>query len=379
MDKLQQYISRATRGLYGTKKLEIEAELRGSIEARIWQLEMQGNTNTLETALLEMGAVNTINLGLIKEHLMPKLLKNTVLFGLFLTSGFAVLNSSRAQIEVVIYPSSMNFFYLSFSSIKTNLEAAGLTVDDTPVAPQEKTMAYSLSTKPSLRFRFPGATKDLVLQTAPGYDSPWKNEFDALIHNPKPAPTINSDYGRYFISIYSFLHQLKKTGLPIRLEGWRNPKLSVGRTHLQIGSEKVAVTPWDLYSSIAGTALNNPNQPEFRFWGFKSLAAAHAVRINAPVGTVYAVATSYRDDSNKVVHHIDVAPVGQNGILYFKAPHSVIEFVKSRAELQIDFVNVDKTNYGSSTHPAKALLIRMNSDLTTTFAIPDRTRSAVIR
>ncbi len=81
----------------------------------------------------------------------------------------------------------------------------------------------------------------------------------------------------------------------------------------------------------------------------------------------------------KRIQYIDVARVGQDGILYFKTPHKVIEFVKSRTALQADFLNVNKVNYGSSNRAAKALLIRMNSDLTTIFEIPKQTRSAAIK
>ncbi len=268
MNRLEQYIAQATKGLYGKKKLEIQAELRGSIEARIWQLELQGNQNALETALLEMGDARNISVGLIKEHLMPNVLKNAVLVGIFAIASISALTSSQAQIQVETVGQSlstdkMSMYYLRFSSIKENLEAAGISVDDTPLAPVENSVAYSLATKPSLRFRFPDAKQDLVLQTAPGFDSPWKADAGELVFDPKPSASITND--RVYMNLWSFLHQLKKTGLPINVEGWRNPSLKVGKTTLQIGSEKLLVTPWQLYSSIASQAVQE-GVSEFGGW-----------------------------------------------------------------------------------------------------------------
>jgi hypothetical protein len=52
MNPLETYLNRATRGIWGKKKLEVKAELRGSIEARAWKLECLGFTPelALETA-----------------------------------------------------------------------------------------------------------------------------------------------------------------------------------------------------------------------------------------------------------------------------------------------------------------------------------------
>jgi hypothetical protein len=412
MNALEDYLKHATKGVYGTKKLEIIAELRGSIEDRIWKLETQGlNQNqALEKVLLEFGAAKAVNAGLMKEHTMPKIFKSITIAFLIAIASLTTLNASRAEIEVVTQEfgfdtntqTSSEFYksyYLSFSSIKENLEAAGITVDDTPIAPLQPFKAYTKKTMPSLRFRFPGASKDTILQTAPGFDSLWKSDDGTLIQDSIPKTDLSNDH--FYMGLGTFVAQLRNTHLTIRIEGWRNPVLKIGETKLQIGSEKQAVTPWSLYSSLAGQAAQ-AGLPLQGGWGTTSNAKNHATRVNAPAGTVYAIVTNFvlpksgsasasnpitttvvlpsgSASNDKNMRHIDIARVGTDGILYFKAPHNVIEFTQSREAVFADRLNVSKNGYGGSKRPAKALLMRMNSDLSVTLELPAKTRSAAIK
>jgi hypothetical protein len=393
MKDLENYLRRATKGVYGVKKLEIIAELRGSIEDRIWKLENQGfsQTQALEKVLLEFGAAKVVNAGLMKEHTMPKILKSTVLAIIFAAVSLTALTNSHAQIEVVTSPLGGSVsapdlqiaqsYNLSFSSIKANLEAQGITVDDTPIAPQGKILgvAWKIDTLPSLRFQFPGARKPSLLQSIPGYDSPWKNDAGKLIQNVQPKGNLSND--RVFIGLFPFLQQLRQSELPVRIEGWQNPTIRVGQTAMKISSKTILVTPWQLYSSIAGRAAIK-GFPKLQGWGNTSNAKRHSVRVNSSVGTVYAVVTPLiplAPDYLKNMQHIDIARVDANGILYFRAPHNVIEFTQSREAVYADRLNISKKGYGSSKRPAKALLMRMNPDLSVTLELPAKTRSATIK
>jgi hypothetical protein len=99
MNPLETYLNRATRGVWGKKKLEVIAELRGSIEARAWKLECLGFDAecALKMALREMGEAQAIAAGLTKVHTMPTILKSTLALGLFASIAITSLNSSQAQ------------------------------------------------------------------------------------------------------------------------------------------------------------------------------------------------------------------------------------------------------------------------------------------
>ena len=109
---------------------------------------------------------------------------------------------------------------------------------------------------------------------------------------------------------------------------------------------------------------------------YTSDAHTFGIRTESPISTVYAVLTTTDDPSR---FHVDAARVADDGVLYFDAPHEVLEFVRTPLELVRDRANINKRGYGSSSRPAKALLIRITHDLKTSFVLPARVRSGALK
>ena len=401
MNALETYLRRSTRGVWGTKRTELIAELRGSIEARIWMLECQGYApeRALEAALTELGEPRAIAAGLIGVHTMPRILRSTLAFGLFAALSVTLINSSRAQIEVAVMGTRITLtsssdvsgtltdssgnsivlnetpqmagYLLNFESIQRNLEAAGISVT---VAQSKPLVAFDrVSLVPTMTFNFSGSARKTVLQANPLV---WKNADGNLIWGNAVQPPAKIAASDYYVPIWSFLTQLRKqTDLPIELTGWRNPKLKIGSTVLQIGSDRMAAVPWEIYASIAGRAALN-DFPQMNGWMYTSNAHKFGIRTNSAAGAVYAVMTT---SVNPNQLHVDATRVADDGVLYFDAPHKVLEFVKTPLELVRDRTNIDKRGYGSSSRPAKALLVRITPDLKTSFVLPARVRSAALR
>jgi hypothetical protein len=227
-------------------------------------------------------------------------------------------------------------------------------------------------TYPTLRFDFPGSQKRTILQSAPPV---WQSGNGKLEWNGLPPVDLGLD--RYYMPFWMFVNQLReRSGFAIKLEGWRNPKITIGSTTLQIGSEQTPAQPWQIYSSIVGRTLMDSFYPKINSWGYHDNSAPHAIRTGVPIGAVYAVVTP---SVNQTQLHIDVARVADDGVLYFDAPYKVLEFVRTPLEVVKDRVNINKKGYGSSSRPAKALLIRISSDLKTTFELPARVRSGALK
>jgi hypothetical protein len=381
MTPLERYVTRATQHVWGKKKLEIQAELRGSIEARAWKLECQGFAppEALETALRELGSPHAINAELIKVHTMPNVLKNTALLGLFTAFAITTLNPSRAQIDVVTIPaikittsnSNMtgtvassqwifsekhNLQFLSLASLKQNLENAGIAVEATE---SEKSAILS--------FVLPGSTKTLSI-TAP-VNHLQQTTIAPQGHSPRPNPFVAGDH---YVMFWSFFDQLRQhSELPIKIRGWRNPKLAIGTTEIQIGSSTAPAHPRNIYTNIAGQALLR-NHPQVKGWISFSDTHKHAVRIQADPGTVFALITT---SGNQIYQHIDVARVADDGVLYFDAPYKVLEFVKTPLEVVQDRVKIAQYGYGRAGRPAKAILMRISADFKTSFETPKNSRS----
>ena len=386
MNALETYLRRATRGVWGTKRTELIAELRGSIEARIWMLECQGYApeRALEAALSELGEPRAIAAGLIGVHTMPRIFRSTLALGLFAALSVTLINSSRAQIEVIggtrfeINGADFNMtvtgpidtYFLNFSSIKKSLEKAGMTVDESPSESLERSKVVGLV--PTLRFRFPGSIQDMLLQSTPVTGSTISVNEVTTANSSAGV----SDEGAY-IAFPEFVRQLRqRSGLQIRIIGWRNPIIEVGTTKLQIGTDKATATPREIFVQAAGRAAQS-GFPQLSAWlGFGG-NEKHALRVSDPPGTAYAVVTS--GPSVPSTQTVDAARVADDGVLYFETPHKVLEFVKTPLELVKDRANINKRGYGSSSRPAKALLIRITPDLKTSFVLPARVRSGALK
>jgi hypothetical protein len=387
VNPLEPYLNRATRGIWGRKKLEVIAELRGSIEARAWKLECQGFTpeRALETALRELGEPKAIAAGLRKVHTMPTMFKNTLALGMFAALSLTVLNSSRAQIEVtnattftitapgynVIVTGSTETYFLKISSIKKSLEDTGIAVNET-LQKSIDPSPYDTRVVPTLIFRFPGSDRNMLLQSTPVFA-------DSITVNPETTARAGLAVvsKEEYISLTGFVRQLKqRSGLPVRILGWHNPVIEVGQTRLGIGTAHVSATPRGIYVTAAGRAAQN-GFPQLTAWLGSPSGHGHALRLSDPPGTVFAVVTPSPSISS--MQSIAVSRVADDGVLYFTAASKVLEFVEKPLEVVKDRVNITKKGYGSSSHPAKALLIRISPELKTTFELPARIRSAALK
>ena len=387
---LETYLRRATRGVWGKKRLELIAELRGNIEARIWMLECQGyaSERALEVALTELGEPRAIAAGLIGVHTMPRIFRSTLALSLFAALSVTLINSSRAQIEViggdtfvittakyqVKVTGAVGNYFLKFSSIKENLESAGITVDDAPS--ESLNQSIEVGMVPTLRFRFPESDRDTLLQPTPITGNSI-NVVDRAVTSTSVSTNLADESG--YIALSEFFYQLRqRSGLPVRVEGWRNPIIEVGATKLQIGTEKASATPREIFVQAAGRAAQN-GFPQLNAWIGIEVGGTnnHAVRLSDPPGTVYAVVTPSLSISS--LQTIDAARVADDGVLYFHPVYKVLEFVKTPLELVKDRANIGKRGYGSSSRPAKALLIHITPDLRTSFVLPARVRSGALK
>ncbi len=127
---LEPYLKQATRGIWGKRKQDAILELRGNIEARIWALEHQGNTQTeaLEIALQELGDARVVNAGFVQVESAPSVLRAVVLatMTIWTTFPFAPIEA-RVQAKPSFNPVSN---LLGFQISTRSLEQALLVVPE---------------------------------------------------------------------------------------------------------------------------------------------------------------------------------------------------------------------------------------------------------
>jgi hypothetical protein len=402
MDKLQQYISRATRGLYGTKKLEIQAELRGSLEARIWQLERQGNTNALEMALNEMGAAKTINSGLLKEHLMPNISKVAFVVIAATALTIAGISSSQAQVgwATVQDDNLKNCFctdiYININDLKASLEKAGATITESMSEPKKYSnrgiFFFMHQTHNNWDEKALVRTFDIQL---PNTKQNQKLQLQALENfslNAEEKIAIAPEEAA-FISYNYIIDQFKTTKLPIQFTGWQTPKIQVGDFSFTL--EKPGDTPkpimvynntfinWWMYSGSRPGARNMLTFSLSMRLNASTDPYRHAIRTNDPANTIYAIVSSaggFRSPvgEGKPPTTVTYARTNSQGILEFTTPFRILQFGKN------SLLEKRTTVAGTEKNPAQALLLKFTGRIDDMAApieivLPSKTKIAAIK
>jgi hypothetical protein len=412
---LETYLKQATRGIWGKRKQDAILELRGNIEARIWTLEHQGKTQTeaLEIALQELGDAQVVSAGMTQVHTMPNVTRNLLLAGLISSVTAVGWTSSTAQIQTVVpniqdvccrmFPGIQQPNFISLNDLKSELESAGVTVDESmqrfePSAEIGMSMggwplANAAETR-TLDLHFPEMVEGETVRV------------QALLGLSVTADGQNPQFiadEDVFIEPDSLIDQLRMAKLPMTLEGWHNPTLRIGQTSLVIGTREQPITAASWYSGIVTSGVHDGVPRDIFFtWnqqniGVTTLGQVYSMRVNDRPGTVYGLFMPVSNPSSLSVAGINkpiswvsysLARVNNSGVLQFlDGSAQVIEFVKSFKDItnDLEFLKankfaadrLEKLGYGSAKRPAKAMLVRLTGRLdtnTTEIVVPARSR-----
>jgi hypothetical protein len=238
---LERYLNLATRGLWGQKKLEVRRELDGNIREMALEYSIAGlnETESIQRALQEFGAPQKVSVGMSNVYLIPSMIRKLALAGVLSSFGVVAFNSSAAQTVPVSF-SSAEFgwipktAYFEIKSLQKKLSEAGIK--------------NAIKTK-SLEVTFPGS-KPISVDVV--------SEITVAAGPVKP----DAKYGQQFVAFDDLVLKLQaaNSGL-IKLEGWGEVKLTVGKTSLKFGSMEQPVSPYSLLGVALGNALKL-SQPE---------------------------------------------------------------------------------------------------------------------
>jgi hypothetical protein len=252
MTDLERYLRLATWGLTGAQRKTVRLELESHVQHKTWKYRLLGQSDdeALRNALRDLGAPQTVSVGMNGVYAMHSLLRVTVLCALFVVFSTTMLNRSAAQIEgtnrlpIAVCKDNKKTFqvenqqmscqlpdnWVRLSSLRQALEKAGVNVADVPSAD-----------KSWLRWRvqFPNSKKPLNLgfwlKTGFAFKNKYATEFK-----------VNSDYGR----LSALIDALRTLDLPVRIQGWDNPTISVGEVRLVLGTQNATVSGNTLFGQI---------------------------------------------------------------------------------------------------------------------------------
>jgi len=204
--------------------------------------------------------------------------------------------------------------WIDVASLRATLQGSGVRVE---------------TLESSLRLTFPGR-RETVLPTSMNLIS------RAAATSPAGTrTTVTSD--RYISSRTLLFGLAAGSGLPVRLQGWINPKVSVGSLHFTLGT---AATPFDACEIYINVLLNSlerqgPSLPGVSVHWARSISSGftleeqHRLQVNDQLGTVYGLLT--RDPSGGL--YLDAAPVDSSGQVKLTTLWKDVTFVRNAAQL----------------------------------------------
>ena len=400
MTDLEHYLQKATRGTFGKTRALIRNELEANIRLRATELQLLGlNEETaILKALKELGAANLVSRGMTGVYTMKTFKKAAIPLSITAALFAAALPFGLAQVQAVIpnfgrwlnYTSTERAPFLSLNDFKHDLEKQGVTVQDTMQAFDQSEVPefenikvpYPKSVR-TLSFKFDGSSQTIQIKALPGLSVQKNGLTPQFIENEN-----------VYVAYYYLLEKLKTAHVPITIEGWKNSQLQIGQLKLNLGTDSSNVDARTFYGSVLTDqyfleANNYPDQlPPSTNYDLNEATLPyfqhHAIRVNTPAGTVFAVLSNLHAPGGLTVTgtgellgyttmHSSFAKVNASGILEVYAPWNALEFIHKFTELTPDYKLLEEvgrntsklaqSKLGSSSHPAKALLVQMTGRL----------------
>jgi hypothetical protein len=352
MNPLENYLNRATRGLWGRKRLEVREELTTHVLEKAHGFEIAGlsHDEAMTRALETLGDAGLVRRALIGVHLMLPVFRSGFL-ALIASLVVATLVTSQAQVSGLVTNAAgasgpfKHDYWFSLASLRATLE------------PQKVVLKLESDT---LSMRFPGGTR---ASTPIG-----------RFNNYQP-------YAHAFGLVQSF----RKTGLPITLSGWSAPRINVDGVRLEMGGERDDARTYFLYANLFLNDLvyNQPSLISKVLEGW-SLARwnrdtplpnwkTHVLRVRSSPNTVYAIAA--RDPREAYAPtSFDFAPVRADGTLKVHLPFERVTFSDDLRDLE----------RGRRNPSPRAVLLRFaeridNKALKYALAVPENPESTAVR
>jgi hypothetical protein len=249
--ELETYLRRATRGLWGKKRLEVREELTQHVLEKAHGHRVVGFSQdaAISKVLSELGDPRAVRDGMIGVHTMPNLLKSSFAAALVATIAAISLNGTSAQVTAIsrtpvepclttnatTYQSvgdkgqlmtggCIGGYWLELTSLRAVLEPLGVRFEK-----------LSVNTFETWAVTFPEGGSALF--------SPFSNDYGRMGDEQiRPG----------YIFATSLVERLRTSGLRVTLAGWDNPAIRVGKTRFTVGTETKTVFGRDWYPNVLG-------------------------------------------------------------------------------------------------------------------------------
>ncbi|GGO41082.1 permease prefix domain 1-containing protein [Deinococcus humi] len=313
----ERYLRQATRGLTGSTRHAVQAELSSHLHERMRQHQAFGLSEEAAEArvLAELGAPTAVNRGLLQVHAVSWLTSLGML-GLLGVTLILTLPHSQAQVEGPV-PSipELSLQYVEVNSLKAQLQKEGVSV-------QGPVDHWTLT--------FPKGKRPVTIYP------------NLPISGLLPTLYPNTTNHKTYLDANLLIQAAHDAGLSVQLEGWTNPVLHLGSVALQLGTAAAPTDAYNIYARFFGPFVAEVlgHQPDRVYPGnlrwYPSAIRSH-YRLNGVgrAGEVYALVTTHKEQGH-LVFDFDLAPVDAQGKLSFDLPYGLdhLQLVPSMVAFQ---------------------------------------------
>jgi hypothetical protein len=265
MTDLEKFLRQASRGLWGRERQTVRRELESHIRHRANRYEVSGSSeqDAIKLAIADLGEAREINSGMKGVYSVPTTIRAGVLTAALATFVFMGVQLSTAQVTgtyqfptpdcieknqatytIVDQEYRCNYgngeFYVSIQSVQMVLEPLGVI--------------FKKLTDREIIIRFPEGES----VTMPTHLGDWQAaDKSNKLHD---LPIING-----YIYASTFIEKLFSTHLRASIEGWDNPKITVGKTSFRLGTDSQIVNAGSAYGGLISRMLRN-TMMDFGTW-----------------------------------------------------------------------------------------------------------------
>jgi hypothetical protein len=228
--RIEQYLRKSTRGLWGRKREEVREELSAHIGGRVHGYLVAGYSESdgVEKTLTELGHPTNVSAGMARLYTLPIVAGSGMMVAMCCAVVVVLLSGSTAQ------------------TLKTvNVVPADECLEPTGALPTYCETYDNFTTIESLN---EALEKQGVVVGSVGYDWTLKFPDNRVVVIPNAGSqmwTMTDDIGKEivlhtrpeYLSVRDLIQSFAKSGgTPVRLENWEIPTIYWDRTLLEIGS-----------------------------------------------------------------------------------------------------------------------------------------------
>jgi hypothetical protein len=255
MTDLEQFLRQASRGLWGSERQTIRRELESHIRHRAQRYEIDGSSeaDAIKLAIADLGEAREISSGMKGVYIMPTTIRFGVLTAALATFGFMGAQLSTAQVTgTTKFPapacleSSQQTYKMGIDDLPCEQGNLSISLKSLREVLEPKGVAFENNNiKDAITMRFPEGNAANLYQSG------------EIRYLDPQGKTVSVPVLKDYIFASTFFDQLRSTALPIKIEGWDNPRITVGKTSFTLGSSTQVVRGREIYPSLLYSQLSS--------------------------------------------------------------------------------------------------------------------------